>query len=736
MDSVTDPLEDPQEAEDEFPASELGADDLASSDGNSEDAESPGQIRRILEELAEDQSAALVYIDRRSSVTFSRDAHIKGDVVGGDQRKHGAIAGAVAASEVIAGYVAENEIGKARSVYVPPSCHDRALATLAEHHLVILVGPARWGKWTAALWLLQDAGAVPIAEVGPDVADDQLLGMDIDEGVGYVADTLPIETIRALGTRGLGRLAARLQSAGSHMVITATRRDSLAASDPALHVVSWDALPDPVRVLETRIGSREDEALQGVMREHLEHQEVLRLLQGQLVPSEADHLAELLFHVAQGEIELEEGLSRFRLRTKALLENWFRANHQPDQQAFMIATAVFNGSEFDTIAEASEQLSLRIKKLHGEAVPGPAKGPPKPRSLRLEEIHARIMESSKTTEFGSCPIELVLLNNPADQPCVLRYVWEELDWLRAPLLEWLDSLCGLPNAMDRAKVAAAVGELCRLDFARIVPRAVRSWADHADPRIRAAAALALGIPAWDSSHAPRVMRLLHHWASLDSNWRLSWTAVVAYGGLAGQRFPSVALRELLRLAGGSDARLRSAAVSGLLRLVTSTEGEIGACLELLSALLGEVAEGRGVAATRALEVFVELLQVDRRKPASSESRARAVLMDAALRDSRCLRLVVSLWRQALDTKAVRSDALGLLRVQVERSGNSPALAGVLEQIVIEVVADGSAREKTRLQHYLGKWAAGNTSRSGVAKRLLRAIELDHPGRTVQHYDER
>jgi len=683
--------------------------------------EQQADIRQLLEQLSESQAAALVYVDHR--VVFNREAHITGDVVGRDQHKQGAMANVLSGCEAVAGYVPWEDIEKANSVYLPPSCHNPARAALAENHVLILWGPARWGKWTASLQLLSEVQPGRVAEIKPDVAVDDLLSLELERDAAYILDTLPSETLRDLTAADVGRLRKRFRSANSYVVITADSRASFSESALEGHVVDWNERPDPGLALEHHIRWRLNGVDRATALKLAGSAQVHQLLEGQLMPREVDRLAEILVRVARGECDLAEGLAQFEISALHSLVDWFHAHVEPAQHAFMISIAVFNGSEYEAVTSAARLLASYIREQLGDAGPMPSEALPKPRSSRLEETHARIVEGSKRTEFGHCPVEAVLLDNPAYQPCVLKYVWRELDWLRVPILRWLGDLTQFHSLGDRAKASAAVGELCKLDFARVMPEIIKPWANDANPQVRAAAAFALGIPAWDSGHAPRVMKLLRHWSTLKNNWRLSWTAAAAYGGLAGQRFPNVALRGLLTPAGGGDARLRLVAASSLLRLLVSIEGEPGACLGLLSALAEDVAARPGKGANNALELFLELLQAMIGSDGSTE-KVWPVFLRAARHESACLTPLVSLWRRALNTKSVRDTALGVLRTHVECSKDVPELYEVLESIIIELAKEGTIRERRRLHHHLSRWASDGAGGACVAGRLLASLESE------------
>ncbi len=171
----------------------------------------------------------------------------------------------------------------------------------------------------------------------------------------------------------------------------------------------------------------------------------------------------------------------------------------------MISSAVLSGASSQSVASADEQLQLLISSAPDEKKSSDSKFVFGTRSQRVRESCAHFSQGYEETEFGHSPVEILELDNPIFQPAVLRYVWNEYDRFRKPLVAWLRDL-GIQTISDVcARAAAAVGELSKYNFGYIKEEILLPWANHQDKQARAAAAFGFGIPAWEGELAPQVL---------------------------------------------------------------------------------------------------------------------------------------------------------------------------------------------------------------------------------------
>jgi len=680
-------------------------------------------VARTVAELLRGQQIASVYIDARSGgVFFGGEASITGDVVGRGQVKRTATPASGALAEATAGQVLSEDLNKVDIVYVTPSLYTQAQRLLAEKHVLILWGQAHWGKWTTALHLLSALHAEEIFEINPDVNLEGLQLSGLESKRGYVIDTIAPDSAENLNTFVLNRLSRRLREQDSHLVITVDSRVPLSKEALSGYLVVWSDVPDRVQLLERHLAwYLTDDSLTRAL-ELSQADAVQQLLSTHLLPGEVDRLAELLAGVARGKLELEEALARFEARTLQQVETWFEAHADLEERTFMLSVAILNGANYQAVVEADERLQSLIRLQPAEDEPPVTDSVfGSTRSQRVKEACAHLVQGYEEAEFGRSPVELIILDNPTFQPAVLHYAWHEYDRLRSHLLDWLRDLGFHPSFDVRARAAAAVGELSKYNFGYVRGEILLPWANHRDSRARAAAALALGIPAWEGEFAPQVLGLLHHWSTLRNNWRLCWTAAAAYGGLVGLRFPDTALRDFHAIAQTEDLRLFRVLSRSVANLFEVGRLVPDYYLKVLDALIAWMADQKAkIVALTGLLIFLGLAR-EAKIEAEPEGGAWPTLLWLAREDETYRDRVTSLWRRALNIKSARQIALETLHYWLLKVDDDTRLYDPLEQIVAALVAQGTNREKERLQFYLDRWASHPKEKSESAAKILSTL---------------
>lgn len=243
-------------------------------------------------------------------------------------------------------------------------------------------------------------------------------------------------------------------------------------------------------------------------------------------------------------------------------EQWVdAAGNDPDELALRITLAVFNGTSFDVIERAKDDLRESLRRLLPlPPAPNPADPPPPP------PPHVPLMrrlKNARATESEGKPPDwkrAVELYEPALATEALWYVWQhyrESPW-RETLIEWLSRYATGQPADVRMRAAVAVGRLAVKDYRyvrdklllrwvaaterdnrREVPAVYRSASasgeggerDEADNRrsgqYRMAVGMALGVLIREKGMAAEVQSLLRSWAK--SRQRAErWAAARAY----------------------------------------------------------------------------------------------------------------------------------------------------------------------------------------------------------------
>jgi hypothetical protein len=503
------------------------------------------------------------------------------------------------------------------------------------------------------------------------------------------------------------------------MIITIDSRVSLPKTALSNNLLTWNELPDKTQLLQTHLGwYLTDQDKRAQARELSNTKEVQQFLTAHLLPGEVDRLAELLSSVVRNELKLDEALSRFESHASKQVEEWFENHTELEQRTFMISSAVLSGASSQSVASADEQLQLLISSAPDEKKSSDSKFVFGSRSQRVRESCAHFSQGYEETEFGHSPVEILELDNPIFQPAVLRYVWNEYDRFRKPLVAWLRDL-GIQTISDVcARAAAAVGELSKYNFGYIKEEILLPWANHQDKQARAVAAFAFGIPAWEGELAPQVLGLLHHWSTLRNNWRLNWTAAAAYGGLVGLRFPIMALRDLQNIAQAKDLRLFAVLNRSVLNLIHAGQVEPDYYFKVLDALIAWTSPpiDRIVALTGLL-IFLNLV-LEAKIEAVPDADKWPTLLWLSQENATHQEKIISLWHRALNTKLARKPALETLRQLLQVVDKDVRLYPPIERIVRELVIQGVEREQDRLRYYLNLWATESKERVSSAECLL------------------
>jgi len=700
---------------------------------------------RFLKESLRSNQIALLYIDARSGGNFfSGDTKIAGDAISGERihktNSTGPVSGPVHTGSgdlhdagkvqshgkiVDIGRVADKHVSKIRAVYVTPATYDRAAKILAEQHVLLIRGEARHGKWTTAIHLLSERQVEEIVEIKPDISVDEINSIEPapNAGRGYVIDTLTSESAEKLKPYVLKGLSNKLRERQSYLVITVDSRvANLSREDLSNYLVDWQEVPDRAKMLDKHLAHylSGHEAASGA-HDLSQAETVQQLFRSPLLPGEVDRLAELLSRVACRELGMEEAMARFEARAQQQVEAWFEEHADLGQRTFMISLAVFNGANYEAVLAANQRLQSLLNSASPKKETAAAESVfDNTRSRRVKEAHARIIKGYIETESGRSPVDLVELDNPSFQPAVLRYVWREYDLLHEPLLEWLRG-SGLEAGFDiRARAAAAAGALSKYDFAHIQKSLLLPWANHEDGRMRAAAALALGIPIWEGEFAPQVLNLVHHWSTLD-NWRLCWTATAAYGGLVGLRFPDLALRDLYNIAQRGDLRLLGMLHNSVINLFQAGQKAPDYYLKVIGALNDWTVDPRARMITlTGLLIFFNIAVQDKVET-GPQGPAMPTLLWLADENEVCCDGVISLWRRALNNKTARDSALEALRNWLFLADTESRLYPALEKMMLTMAAQGTAHERERLCFYFNRWATHPRRKSDTSDKILSAL---------------
>jgi hypothetical protein len=218
-----------------------------------------------------------------------------------------------------------------------------------------------------------------------------------------------------------------------------------------------------------------------------------------------------------------------------LAEQWIRAaGDDMDELALRITLAVFNGTSFDLIERAKDDLSASLQKLVAPPIPNDQASvvPHVPLMKRIQKAGARetVAEPPSWKKVVELKNETVELASEA-----IGYVWQqyrERKW-REALIEWLTRYAVGQAAEVRTRAVVAVGVLAIQDYRFVRDTLLERWVEASgeDNRMageyRMAIGMALGVLVREKNLVSEIQNLIRTWSeSKDRSER--WAAARAY----------------------------------------------------------------------------------------------------------------------------------------------------------------------------------------------------------------
>ncbi len=663
------------------------------------------------------------------NVIYAEHFHVEGDVIGVSQPTAGT--GRASHVSVSGRRVSEQERTKVAAVFVAATFMSQAEALLRQHRLVILRGEAGVGKATAGIHLLLGCELREIADVNPDVTADQLLAYDFQTNCGYCVCNVAAETVRHLSQYVLTGLCQRLERADAYAVLTVDARVRLETSDL---VVACDRVTDLDQVFDQHLDWYLGEPDPSVNRQRARSLPgVDALIKERLVPAELDRLAELLVKAVRGEIGKDEAVRRFEASARREIENWFSSTQDLSECALLISIAALGGASYQSVADCAERLHGALVELYRRQRPVTTVTPDESpaahlfgtsRSQRLAAVSATLIRDDHGGTTPASLVDRVEFDNPAWYSAVLRYVWDEHDLIRRPLVDWLRATCVIGDLDVRVRASAAVGELSEHDFGYMWREVITVWAGSDEPRVRDAAAFALGIPAWQNSLAPRILRTLFAWSTdADDMWRRR-TAAVAFGSYwIGLRFPDAALRGLELIARSEDTRLLGVlakSVAGLFELSNESREYAGRVLRALHLWSRPDGDSRSLRRT-GLIAFVKLAMDAEGTAFTSRGNAWPPVLRLIEAGDDGAEEAEVLWVRGLAEHVTRDLALKAFKSWARQAKDDPELVKPLSQLVVRLARRGGDRGRQRLLFHLERWSRDGEQRSGAVHQMLATL---------------
>jgi hypothetical protein len=483
------------------------------------------------------------------------------------------------------GPVRGEQLDEVRGRYVEVPEYADLKRALQRRHLLVLVGPTGTGRSTTALHLLDVVANGKVSrlddphEVSPD---------SIERGRGYLAELRPRRDEPSQARAD--RLAEVLELGGAFCVLVTTPDPALRSAYSAYSAPC--SAPDQHLLLAQHVDAQIRADDPDGLAERLLAQAVtspfVDLLGPTPRPREVAAFAELLVGYGRGELTERQ----VRDRTVGFLDEqvaeWFavlrgtsfgeRAERARRLTALRIAAAVFDGMPRYYVTDTTETLAAWMA--HAPALPSggatavaapPARATPGPADAEDEVVLAtsRLRVDRGEVRVGdgvAVATTTMRYRDPRTPAALLRCVWDQHMWLRAPVVGWLDGLGRHPSKVVRVRAAQATGLLCSFDFSHTFTALVEPAAKARPRRRDASSTEGLGgetedevVPVWQRrrefaagalDHAARDPRVAHVAVRTLRRWRRSGdvaqqcTAAEAWGLDLGLQNLPVALEEL------------------------------------------------------------------------------------------------------------------------------------------------------------------------------------------------
>jgi hypothetical protein len=451
---------------------------------------------------------------------------------------------------------------------------ERLATQVSDQPVVVLHGPSGYGKGAALVRALRrdHRGAATMFFVAPTTDLATFSCADVPQDSVLILQDFPDGAADRLGAYTVGKILSELRGRGCRLGITTGKAANFTTLSADLLVIEHDARPSPQEVYRRHLS----ELLIGTgvtPDDVLAWPDVGPLLDAHLGPdcslADAARMAMLL---SRARDEPETAAQRVRTQmteySDEKVAQWFRNLDSLKAQCMAISLAVLNGLSRETIAQEARWLEERILP-PPDAANAPAMvnpfGPDAAVSPSL--LQARVVAETRMTGHGPIIIRTMSYQETGYPGQVLRYVWRERDDGRAPLVDWLRHLGRSPDLAVQVRGATAVGVLACEALDYLHHQIILGWAHDDDGAVRNSAAIALAPPAGHPLVRDTVRSLVADWAREGSARMLRMTAARTYGRSIGLHSPSLALRQLSRLAEADDLPLKIAASNSYCELV-------------------------------------------------------------------------------------------------------------------------------------------------------------------------
>lgn len=449
--------------------------------------------------------------------------------------------------------------------------------------------------------------------------------------------------------------------------------------------------------------------------------EIISELTEDVPARELAKLGELLVEVAHERLSMDVVRDRYSKASEASFGEWFDAQTESEQRAFVIALAVFNDEPVQVVSAAATLLAARFERL---LVPRRTDRTRDvfavPLARRAESARAELASGSQETSFGQVPTRRIRFRDDRFPRLVLEHVRGQYTEALDIVMDWLLHLGGIPGPQVRIRAGVAAGLLSQYDFVYVFNHVIEPWARSGDVDERRAAVAALQVPGQQAGIDRVVAKVLGSWVRPGQPLALRATAARALGTTTSMS-PSRALKYLRQAARHANWDIAYCVGEGVSDLfVRADPGQV------LRALVRWSRDGEFVKRreTALLAVLITSCYVDVTVEASSERWP--VLVWLAEHDITSRQHIVTLFsRMLLAAHFMRRGYLEFKR-WIRIAGRETAMAEPLARLLREV-GEFSGELET-VDFYLRQWATDDEGPADAARAVLRYFETKEESR--------
>ncbi|GGL28108.1 hypothetical protein [Planomonospora parontospora] len=568
------------------------------------------------------------------------------------------------AARSISGRLDRKDIERALQCFVEPAAFPRALMTLRERHLVVLVGGEDIGKWTSGIALLDavKANVDRVVVLPPDRRLGDLLSTVSAKRnrVYFIHDWIENGTATSARRFDLEALSAGLMETQSYLVITLNRAETEA--ELAVFEIPWSA-PDPSALFAACLGQTWPTS------------EIARVQDRVAELRTPRQVAELAGQLREGSRSAEEILADLGGDT---VSRWF--DGQPGRSDVLTVAAL--AFAYGMPERIFERLVVELKDIADEIECQGAERERRPIGDDLPQT--RMLWNNRHPLIGTSsePGERqVIFCGVRHREHVIRQLHHRYDYrLWQPLREWIR---GLADDRPETQVQAAAGLalLSRTNPEEVQESFLETWAG-GTVQERLAAASTLSLMCTDDGTATVALACTLGWVE-NAGQPQAMTAALAFAGGLSIRYPVQAVGWLwyLSLRGIRVSTVAQRALVLLFQGAAERDGDALTELQLLARHVDrDLTEGmEPMLARRALSAVLGVLGADRlsgEQPGSDgPENGRPLMASLLLAQPDSAKPIGVLWAWALHNAHHRARAVrALCRTLDGLSGKDGAVA--------------------------------------------------------------